>query len=835
MPISFKDFSQKAGAPMTFDPVDLFNRRPKAKGIKDLYSSQTTILRDWFDQRENQDTVLKLNTGGGKTLVNLLIAESSLLELKKPALYLVPTRQLAQQVLKEASSHGIPAVGYDKPLPPEFLGGKSILVCTYNALFNGKSKFGLRGSPHVVDAGVIILDDAHVSSSVVRDAFTLRVPRTDESYETLTALFRDSFDKLDRLGTFEDILEGKDPGILEVPYWAWRKARGEVREILKDHDDVVMEWPLVRDRLHQCHALVSRKAFSITPTLPFVDLLPTFGEANRRVYASATLTDDSDIVRTFGASMAAVKAPLHSQSVAGVSERMILLPHQMDFEFSISELKPFLDKLASDKRGVLVLSPSNEAAENSSGLGKFAKGTNLAAKRIAELQRGEYFGPLVLANRYDGVDLPDDACRVLLLDGLPRGTSDYELYHAAAFSGGASLSRHIAQKVEQGMGRGARGSGDYCVVLLVGKSLSGWIANNSNFENLTSSTRAQVDLGVDLSRQVESLAVLQDVIERCLDREEEWVAVHAERLGTASPVAPPDLTQLQTAEAERRALKAWNNAQTPKALERLDKAIAAITPIEPDSAGWLSQLAAKIADNEDLEAEAITYQRRAFSLNGNLFRPANPEAYVPKTVVASQAVAIASYVGNYRMRAGMLDDFDSKMSTLNAKASAGQFEQALMGLGSAIGLTSERKDSGGDGPDVLWLLPESIGWVMEAKSRKSPKNPFNKAEHGQLLVAGEWFRGHYPTYERVLVSVHPSSQATDAASAANTSALTLKKLEKLKTDARELMKTLSKSSLEKDELAHYCQQLLDKSSIRSDQLGATYLQPFIAHEEKGIG
>lgn len=40
--------------------------------------------------------------------------------------------------------------------------------------------------------------------------------------------------------------------------------------------------------------------------------------------------------------------------------------------------------------------------------------------------RGGYLGLVVLINKYDGVDLPDDACRVLLIDGLP------EVYEATA-------------------------------------------------------------------------------------------------------------------------------------------------------------------------------------------------------------------------------------------------------------------------------------------------------------------------------------------------------------------------------------------------------------------
>jgi Holliday junction resolvase len=63
-----------------------------------------------------------------------------------------------------------------------------------------------------------------------------------------------------------------------------------------------------------------------------------------------------------------------------------------------------------------------------------------------------------------------------------------------------------------------------------------------------------------------------------------------------------------------------------------------------------------------------------------------------------------------------------------------------------IGLSAERHDVDGEGPDVLWLLPERVGFVIEAKSRKKEKNALTKEQHGQLLVAAEWFASEYPGY-----------------------------------------------------------------------------------------
>jgi hypothetical protein len=113
-----------------------------------------------------------------------------------------------------------------------------------------------------------------------------------------------------------------------------------------------------------------------------------------------------------------------------------------------------------------------------------------------------------------------------------------------------------------------------------------------------------------------------------------------------------------------------------------------------------------------------------------------------------------------RLRRGFLQRFEEVVAQLHHGSSGNQFEQALADLGIMIGLAAERRDANGEGPDVLWLLPSKVGIVIEAKSRKKEKNALTKDDHGQLLVAAEWFAANYPGYSVVRVSVHPKNRAT---------------------------------------------------------------------------
>ncbi len=137
---------QNVGCQKALEPWLDQLRLPRSARIKDLYGSQLEVLQAWFNSRTNKDHVLKLHTGGGKTLVGLLIAQSILTETGEPVLYVCPNNQLVSQTPEKAQEYNLSAVSYSKPFPDAFLNSKSVMVTNYNALFNGKSRFGIRGS-----------------------------------------------------------------------------------------------------------------------------------------------------------------------------------------------------------------------------------------------------------------------------------------------------------------------------------------------------------------------------------------------------------------------------------------------------------------------------------------------------------------------------------------------------------------------------------------------------------------------------------------------------------------------------------------------------------------
>ena len=72
-----------------------------------LRQEQGEVLEKWFARKDDHDVVIKQNTGGGKTVAGLLIAQSTLNEDVGKAVYLAPDTYLVTRVQEEAWRLGL--------------------------------------------------------------------------------------------------------------------------------------------------------------------------------------------------------------------------------------------------------------------------------------------------------------------------------------------------------------------------------------------------------------------------------------------------------------------------------------------------------------------------------------------------------------------------------------------------------------------------------------------------------------------------------------------------------------------------------------------------------
>lgn len=549
---------------------------------------QSEVWEDWHARRAERDLVIKMNTGGGKTTVGLVILKSCMNEGVGPAVYAVPDNYLADQVRKEAKDLGIETVS--DPRSARFQSGKAILVVTIHTLVNGLSKFGTSGTERRIGIGTLLVDDAHACIAAVEDQFTLRVKRAHGAYNQLLDLFRSDLEQQSR-PTYMDIRDGDPFAVLPVPFWAWADHAPKVFDILHPHrneDDFKFEWPLVSDVLPVCRVAVGSMCIEIAPPCPPVDTIPSLTGARRRIYMTATLPDDGILITHFAADPKSVAKAITPRSADDLGDRMILTPLDSHPDADEVRVRELVARIAK-RRNVAVIVPSRRHANLWKPLAAAVHDRSTIEAGVNALKAG-HVGLVVLINKYDGIDLPGDACRLLVIDSLPEAYGELARVEARALDDSDAFLTRQVQRIEQGMGRGVRSNDDYCVVLLLGSRLTERLHHAGGFARFSPATQAQLRLSSQVAEMLagSNLASLEAVIEQCLSRDPAWV--------TASRAALDGVTYenrpvSRLAVAQREAFDAAEVKQYQRAAETLERAASDID--DAKVRGWVkAQVAA---------------------------------------------------------------------------------------------------------------------------------------------------------------------------------------------------------------------------------------------------
>ena len=116
---------------------------------------------------------------------------------------------------------------------------------------------------------------------------------------------------------------------------------------------------------------------------------------------------------------------------------------------------------------VAVLSSSEKQAREWEEFGATVELGSHVSQFVKDLRTGKRTF-VAFAQRYDGLDLPDDACRVLVLDGMPMGAGIAEDHDRSIPGRPEGELRRWTYRIEQGMGRAVRSHADYAVIILAG-------------------------------------------------------------------------------------------------------------------------------------------------------------------------------------------------------------------------------------------------------------------------------------------------------------------------------------------------------------------------------
>ena len=188
MKFDFYNFRVPRQRTRTVDPVEIFQASAITDdNINDLWLAQGDALREWHANRSLTDVAVVLNTGAGKTLVGLLIAQSLVNETERQVVYACSSIQLIEQTANKAEGYGLPVTTYYNQnfSNSRYDMAEAPCVTTYQALFNGKSRFARD------DIAAVVLDDAHTAEHILREQFSLQITRAEMEgiYQEIASLF----------------------------------------------------------------------------------------------------------------------------------------------------------------------------------------------------------------------------------------------------------------------------------------------------------------------------------------------------------------------------------------------------------------------------------------------------------------------------------------------------------------------------------------------------------------------------------------------------------------------------------------------------------------------
>lgn len=738
--------------PPSEDLVEFYRSLPKdASAPRDLWFHQGEIVRSYApDQLRAPDVALELPPGAGKTLVGGTIGEWRRRARGERVVYACATKGLAKQTFAKLLSYGMESVlliGNNHDWPDaerlRYTNAQAIAVTTYWSIFNS--------NPPLSDAQLLILDDAHAAESAVSGPWSITIERTDEAYEPVLAVLESALDPLVvarlRAGSggqyASDIYMASAVGVAakgaELAEVLWRAVAA--RSV---SDRVKFGMRLVESHLDRMLVFVSRRAILIRPFIAPTATLEAFDGAAQRLYMSATLGAGGELERAFGRKKI-LRLPVPSGwDRRGNGRRFFAFPESTT-DLSKSEIavrQSFVKDTISKFGRAVVLAPDTSTMEaflsdwvpiDASVLRPSDVEDSLSAFATAEA------AVLGMANRYDGLDLPDDSCRLVIIAGLPARGDLQERFLANGLGAVDVLQERIRARITQGAGRATRNPTDYAAVLMLGSDLTTFAGRRDVQGALHPELHAEMEFGLAASLENDSTE-LSNLFDHFLRQSAEWktaeATISAWRDGYTQ-VSPPGTAELdRSAGDEVAAWQALWQGEWDRAREHA-KAVADIVRGGKGSqryaafwnyllGSWTTIHATRDPRAASLDAASAAFAAARAGARGTtwLSHLASPADVAVMTgtdgsvdPLDESVVAQAVSAFDRLRRPSIYNDLVAEISHGLGEKEAKAFEGALVKLGELAGASSYVGDGGGTAkPDASWDFSGVLWITWEAKS-----------------------------------------------------------------------------------------------------------------------
>mgnify|MGYP001860886443 FL=1 len=760
---------------------------------------QTEVWTQWMEKREEKDIIIKMNTGSGKTIVGLIILMSCIREDKKPAMYVVPNKFLMKQVIKEAESLGIPVTENSDDVG--FITGEKILITNIYKLVNGKTVFGKRSNGNNLKIGSILIDDVHACINDIESQYTIEIANGEDTYTRIYKMFEEDI-KQQYPNRVIDINNGI-PGVnILVPYWAWQEKSTEIYKIIiedNENTDVQMKLPLFRDYFHLCNCVISTEKIEISPKSININEIEGFKRAERRIYMSATIVAIDSLISKCGIKNYP-KNVIKPQYSDDMGERFIIFPQIINKEITDDEIKYKLKKM-SKQHNVVVITPSDIRRKYWEDVADISV-DKYNLEEVVENLKNSHLGLIVMSNKYEGIDLPNKACEILVIDGIPNSKRKYDEVEQQIIGNSDKILNKKIQLIEQGMGRGVRSSGDYCAVVLMGQGLVSTLYAEGYMEKMSNITKNQIKLSDQIAKQLANKPIdeIFDSLEYCLQRDPDWIATSKSILSQIEYKDEVEESNIENTLTE--CFELAKHEQYNECTKMLEELIN--RQEDNEIKGYLKMQLAEYYNFIDRSASQEIL-KSAYNLNSKVTKPISGINFKKDTnKINKQVENIINFIQRNK------EDFNNIIIKLNAilsnlvfvEGTSKLFEKAIKDVGEFIGIESERpEEETGIGPDDLYWIGKEYAMIIECKNEVKKENNICKHDCNQLNGSYEWYNSKYEKtgIEGIPIMIHPSNiYNRECTPNKKTRIITEVELNRLKDNINKFIKELSKPQNYKD-------------------------------------
>ena len=742
------------------DPESLFRDLPITDPkIQSLWSHQADILREYNKKNiKSEDIAIELPTGTGKTLIGLLIGEFRRRAFDERVVYLCPTKQLVYQIQDQASKYGINAhafVGsqstYSISAYAEYLSGKAIAITTYSGLFNT--------NPKLKDANVIILDDAHAGENYIVSMWSVEIKRDIHSdlFKQIVHLFEDKISSyfleslLDENSRHKDVFD-----MIPAPTF-WERL-DNLRSLINENLDNSFSypWSVIQQNLAASNVFLSSNKILIRPWIPPTRTHEAFANATQRIYMSATLGAGGELERIIGIPKIDRLPVPAGWDKQGSGRRFFIFPNQ---SFAPKDYIPWVTERICNQNRTLVLCPNTTIAD---AIGVSIRGhcpnISMMSSGNIEISLDPFTkhsnAALILTSRYDGIDLPDDSCRQLIIAGNPDAINLQERFILKRLGIYSLLKDRIITRFTQAAGRCTRGVRDYSMVILVGEDLHTFCLKNENLGGMHPELQAELKFGLENS-SVSSVDELSELCELFLEQGDEWKKqdqyIKDIRHGCTVSIDDRSKTLIKIVKDEvdfqyylwkgdyNRALKSAQNVVDKLSGDDF-KTYRGLWYYFGGCCAW--QLS-RSSPNDGFEKIVEDYFDRAVSCIdktswfSNVTLP--PKISITKDEMSVASIYSVENIKNKIIKYGITGKtFEGRMSKIRDFVYSDdpkKFEEGITQLGSLLGFdTTHPPDQAA--PDSVWQITDSLLILFEAKSQQT-------GDDGIPVDTCREARGHY--------------------------------------------------------------------------------------------